>query len=88
MVAQCGCRALRRTTSKRFIACPSDGFRNRKFSTLGPKSDLTSEPEARAQCVSSARWDPRGGRPEPLGKGRPYRNRGVPLSGRILSGNP
>lgn len=41
--------------------------------------DLTFEPEARAQCGSSARWDPCGGRPEPDGvKGRPYRD----LSGR------
>ena len=41
-----------------------------------PISDLTSEPEARAQCGSAARWDLCGGRPEPDGvKGRPYRDR-------------
>ena len=34
--------------------------------------------QAGAQCVSSARWDLGGGRPEPLkGKGRPYRDRQV-----------
>jgi len=42
---------------------------------LGLSSDLTSEPEARAQCGSAARWDLCGGRPEPDGvKGRPYRD--------------
>jgi hypothetical protein len=41
----------------------------------GLTSASTFEPEARAQCGSSARWDPSGGRPEPDGaKGRPYRN--------------
>ena len=36
---------------------------------------MTSEPEARAQCGNSARWDLCGGRPEPDGvKGRPYRD--------------
>lgn len=43
---------------------------------LGLNSDLTSEPEARAQRGSAARWDLCGGRPEPDGvKGRPYRDR-------------
>src|SRR5207237_973618 len=42
---------------------------------LGQVSDCASTPEARAQCGSSARWDLRGGRPEPRGEGRPYRDR-------------
>lgn len=33
-----------------------------------------SIPEAGAQCGSSARWDLCGGRPEPKGEGRPYRD--------------
>ena len=33
--------------------------------TPGPKSGSTFVPKAGAQCVSSARWDLRGGRPEP-----------------------
>jgi hypothetical protein len=41
----------------------------------GLTSASTFGPEARAQCGSSARWDPCGGRPEPDGaKGRPYRD--------------
>ena len=48
----------------------------------GQSSALTFEPEAGAQCVSSARWDLCGGRPEASlaerphqVKGRPYRER-------------
>ncbi|WP_437914916.1 IS66 family insertion sequence element accessory protein TnpA [Sorangium sp. So ce302] len=40
-----------------------------------PSQPSTSEPEAGAQCGSSARWDPCGGRPELDGaKGRLYRD--------------
>jgi hypothetical protein len=54
--------------------------RGRQTSFLGrlPSNASTSEPEARAQCGSSARWDPCGGRPESVStttKGRPYRDR-------------
>ena len=47
-----------------------------KFTIPGRRCASTFVPEAGAQCVSSARWDLGGGRPEPFkGKGRPYRDR-------------
>jgi hypothetical protein len=45
-----------RTNWERFIG-PNNGFRNRASSILGVKPDLTSEPEARAQCGKPARRD-------------------------------
>jgi hypothetical protein len=62
--------------------CPGNGWRQSSsvgslapvFSIPGLSSAFASEPKARAQCGSSARWDPCGGRPEPRGKGRPYRD--------------
>ncbi len=64
------------------IGCLGDGCRPSSsggshahvFSIPGPNSAFASEPKARAQCGNSARWDPCGGRPEPKGKGRPYRD--------------
>ena len=56
--------------------CTTAGSRRRVSSIPGPTSASTSQPEAGAQCVSTARWDLCGGRPEPLRvKGRPYRDR-------------
>ncbi len=42
-----------------------DGFPPRASCSPGPKSDLTPDPEARAQCGNAARWDLCGGRPDP-----------------------
>ncbi len=47
-----------------------------------PSSASTSEPEARAQCGSPARWDLCGGRPEPLGR------RAVPTATQSSSKSP
>ncbi len=57
------------------IGSPDAGSRERVFSIPGRRCASTFLPEAGAQCVSSARWDLSGGRPEPLkGKGCPYRD--------------
>jgi hypothetical protein len=44
-----------------------------------PERRFDVRTETRAECVSSARSDPCGGRPEPKGKGRPYRDHGDAL---------
>jgi RNA-directed DNA polymerase len=41
------------------------GYLDRTSCIPGPSSDSTPEPKARAQCVRRARWDLRGGQPEP-----------------------
>jgi hypothetical protein len=68
--------------------CPGNGWLQSSsggspapaFSIPGLSSAFASEPKARAQCGSSARWDPCGGRPEPRGKGRPYRDQLIDVS--------
>ena len=62
------CRAAARRVAFRgsaWRATATAGSHPPEFSILGLRRALTSEPEAGAQCVSSARWDLRGGRPEP-----------------------
>ena len=50
------------STGREWIASQNGGFLGPALSTLGRNSALLSEPEIRAQCGSSARWDLCGGR--------------------------
>jgi len=59
-------------TGRRWAGSFDGGYRPPASGIPGSRSDLTSGPEARAQCGSSARWELCGGRPD---KGRPYRDR-------------
>ena len=49
------------STGREWIASRDSGFRNLTLSILGPNSALLSEPNIRARCCSSARWDLCGG---------------------------
>ena len=87
-------RALRRRSQRTTVTwermsapCEPDGYLPPASCTPGPTPASTPSPKAGAQCVSSARWDLCGGRPEPArAKGRPYRDRPTSCSARSGSG--
>jgi hypothetical protein len=62
------------STGRGWIVWPHSGFLVPASFTLGRSSALLSEPEIRAQCGSSARWDLCGGRLAQSRVNRPYRD--------------
>jgi hypothetical protein len=83
-----GYRALRRRsqhdrlTWKRMRYSASDGYQYRRSSIPGQTPVSTLVPKGGAQCASSARWDLRGGRVEPINGEDPSLPRSCSGSGR------
>ena len=72
------------STGRGWIGSRNSGFLVRALFILGRSSALLSEPEIRAQCGNSARWDLCGGRLAQSCANRPYRDHCIGSSAKTL----